>query len=772
MVGLPRVIAVWATGWLACALARGDDHVELSPLRELLEHASDVLRGAALLPDAAFVPVFDFALARASSGGERVQHIRRLQSLFERNVPFILRGTGAPTAAWSADYLRTHMHDSEEAARIALHAFVGDTYKYGSPSNARTQFAPGGAHAAAWWRMWDAGVCVQSAADVHMDMAAAGWGSDAAAALERQAVANASRMQCPFSSPPSAHRRTYLQVTNGERAFVEDDTELLFGLWRLPPCATNRTGGDTGVTACRDDVQDVLVRGSSVNAHTPVECRFGYRGTRVEAHFDTYDNLVMLGTGERLYVLAPPEECNKLSVSRTPSRLRHSIVDWTSRRVWRSHPFRTARGVAVKLSAGDVLRIPPFWFHFIVSLTATAQCSKMIAKSVYPLSIMQCLARNASRRVASDDMVRGQVTTPLLDSVAQVLMQDPTSVRMLREDAAVRFMDAVVAPGVQWRDAPWMQPGLTPFSDTARGRSDSGMLSTWYSVQDAVAALGSDTSVPEYLVQEAGRWAPILTASDLQRTCSHLQREQLDGLVMLMQLPAPRVACDEASHAVSHAEVRVYCDHAGDGARRMSVHFQGSIMFCPESLKLDASARRSSRTGSILATLTDISAAREAVVYEYEEVPTHDHAHAVDDEVREGGSLRLIVTMYNFPSLRGVFGIAMRIRGNIAGFAQERLVPPIVYNILLMMLAGPLLLPCACCLWLCVRFCPPSQARSSSRRRDDDGDTVATVMHTRVENDDTQRADAMQSAASDVASAADSPAAEGYGLRRRIYATT
>jgi len=82
-----------------------------------------------------------------------------------------------------------------------------------------------------------------------------------------------------------------------------------------------------------------------------------------------------------------------------PPACAHSLIDWSSPATWESAPFASALGTQAVLEAGDVLYIPAFWFHAIVSLTHTAQCSKMVGKAVFPLTALHCIARSETAEV-------------------------------------------------------------------------------------------------------------------------------------------------------------------------------------------------------------------------------------------------------------------------------------------------------------------------------------------------------------------------------------
>jgi len=107
-----------------------------------------------------------------------------------------------------------------------------------------------------------------------------------------------------------------------------------------------------------------------------IHCRFGMKGVIAENHFDGSRNMIALMGGERRYILAHPEQCENLSLfPRGHPSARHSAVDWSDPD-WDQFPqFRDAEVNEVILQAGDVLYLPTFWFHYIISLDVNYQCN-------------------------------------------------------------------------------------------------------------------------------------------------------------------------------------------------------------------------------------------------------------------------------------------------------------------------------------------------------------------------------------------------------------
>eukprot|EP00977_Amphora_coffeiformis_P007563 scaffold1663_cov171-Amphora_coffeaeformis.AAC.18 len=124
-----------------------------------------------------------------------------------------------------------------------------------------------------------------------------------------------------------------------------------------------------------------------------IQCRFGERGVVAATHYDGGRNMVGMITGAKRYILSPPKACGKLGIfpGGTVSPLvRHSPLNFghfkylnnpnlnggmsQEERTWLERAS-AAPAVETVLKAGEILYIPSFWFHYIVSLQKSAQCN-------------------------------------------------------------------------------------------------------------------------------------------------------------------------------------------------------------------------------------------------------------------------------------------------------------------------------------------------------------------------------------------------------------
>ena len=107
-----------------------------------------------------------------------------------------------------------------------------------------------------------------------------------------------------------------------------------------------------------------------------INCRFGMSSIIAECHFDGSRNFVANLGGMRRFILAHPNQCEDMYLypSRHPSG-RHSMIDWSRPDYNQYKKFSTVQANEVITTPGDVLYLPTYWFHFIVSLNVNFQCN-------------------------------------------------------------------------------------------------------------------------------------------------------------------------------------------------------------------------------------------------------------------------------------------------------------------------------------------------------------------------------------------------------------
>lgn len=127
-----------------------------------------------------------------------------------------------------------------------------------------------------------------------------------------------------------------------------------------------------------------------------IQCRFGMRGVIAEAHYDSGRNMVAMLRGAKRYIIAPPQACPNLAIisdGKHPS-YRHSVIDWSDEQQAISSGFADVPAIDTIVRAGEVLYIPSYWFHYIVSLKYSIQCNSRSGSppSGYGLEVIdECL---------------------------------------------------------------------------------------------------------------------------------------------------------------------------------------------------------------------------------------------------------------------------------------------------------------------------------------------------------------------------------------------
>lgn len=99
--------------------------------------------------------------------------------------------------------------------------------------------------------------------------------------------------------------------------------------------------------------------------------RVGSPGTFVQPHYDSCPNYLSMVSGQRRFILFPPSTCETMNVNVTsPERYtaRKSQTNFTDVPNMPHLP-----GLDFVVEGGDVLFIPPMWFHGMVSLTKIIQ---------------------------------------------------------------------------------------------------------------------------------------------------------------------------------------------------------------------------------------------------------------------------------------------------------------------------------------------------------------------------------------------------------------
>ena len=129
-----------------------------------------------------------------------------------------------------------------------------------------------------------------------------------------------------------------------------------------------------------------------------IQCRLGVPGIIAEDHFDNENNYIVMMGGSRRYLLGHPENCPNMYLYKQKHPLeRHTQIDWSrvtsdANDLRNKYPnFHLTTINEVVLQPGDVLYLPTYWFHHIISLTINYQCNTRSGYNVkYDQIIYDC----------------------------------------------------------------------------------------------------------------------------------------------------------------------------------------------------------------------------------------------------------------------------------------------------------------------------------------------------------------------------------------------
>ncbi|KAE8891849.1 hypothetical protein PF005_g3594 [Phytophthora fragariae] len=119
---------------------------------------------------------------------------------------------------------------------------------------------------------------------------------------------------------------------------------------------------------------DLYIRDLSIAKKHGMRCRLGMRGIIAEGHIDGGFNHISMIRGTKRYVISPPSSCKCLGLMTTGQSARHTTFNWSDTSAL-PETARNCPAAEVALTAGEVLYLPSFWYHHIVSLDTSIQCN-------------------------------------------------------------------------------------------------------------------------------------------------------------------------------------------------------------------------------------------------------------------------------------------------------------------------------------------------------------------------------------------------------------
>ncbi|ETI47771.1 hypothetical protein L915_07880 [Phytophthora nicotianae] len=119
---------------------------------------------------------------------------------------------------------------------------------------------------------------------------------------------------------------------------------------------------------------DLFIRDAAIAKERGMRCRLGMRGIIADGHIDGGLNHISMIRGTKRYVIAPPSACQCLGLMIQGQSARHTAFNWSDTSAL-SEDARNCPAAEVALTAGEVLYLPSYWYHHIVSLDTSIQCN-------------------------------------------------------------------------------------------------------------------------------------------------------------------------------------------------------------------------------------------------------------------------------------------------------------------------------------------------------------------------------------------------------------
>ena len=154
-----------------------------------------------------------------------------------------------------------------------------------------------------------------------------------------------------------------------------NDTVHYYFMTSSPPRDNKKSFVSRDLTPFSTETNNFFI--TNVPANKGIQCRFGMRGIIAEAHFDSGRNMVAMLKGAKRYILNPPSACKQLGIisdTKHPS-YRHSVIDWSDIQQAESRGFAKVQGIDTVVRMGEVLYIPSYWLHYIISTRYSIQCN-------------------------------------------------------------------------------------------------------------------------------------------------------------------------------------------------------------------------------------------------------------------------------------------------------------------------------------------------------------------------------------------------------------
>lgn len=110
---------------------------------------------------------------------------------------------------------------------------------------------------------------------------------------------------------------------------------------------------------------------------------FGSAGVQTQLHYDEGINIFAQIYGEKKFVVYPPSDSPKLYPYESGSTL--SRVDYNNPDLESFPEFGRARELVIKVRAGEILLLPPFWWHYVESQSISISVNQWFTPALHQL---------------------------------------------------------------------------------------------------------------------------------------------------------------------------------------------------------------------------------------------------------------------------------------------------------------------------------------------------------------------------------------------------
>ncbi len=120
----------------------------------------------------------------------------------------------------------------------------------------------------------------------------------------------------------------------------------------------------------KQELEQVTFQTSSQQELGQVNFWFGMKNVTAYTHYDTSHNLHSISYGKKRFILFPPEAYSDLKLYPCLHQF-YRQIQMPVNEVLESSTIQKLNGIDITLYPGDVLYIPPYWFHCVITLETT-----------------------------------------------------------------------------------------------------------------------------------------------------------------------------------------------------------------------------------------------------------------------------------------------------------------------------------------------------------------------------------------------------------------